>query len=805
MSKVKVLYAEYGYIEGPITGHHLIHFDGDRDLLPSQLLGLTDTPPNPTHAWLKAIGCGRLGDWFCLWWTVPNHNHHRAGVVKSKVALWSIDEISEVADISFALKQIGNLDDITDIPEEQIETIMYELISSPNPLVYTNIDFWPNLINHIWKILWPEARKNFSVQTAFSPDHISNLLMSWIYLVPESKKGSWPEDRYKRIDLEESLSNRMSQYLINKGIDSTLATYFNETILSLNHPNNLVKINRGADRCDSFIKSPSFSNAVNLLRSLNSIPISSASLDTINIKCTEAIENSLIDEDPKSILLLTNIRVSFALDVSYMKQLTNWFKIKMPSLEFEEIKLILSRLEPQSAQEWWQQSLLKCITEKILIPTPEWNILFIKILINEKSSEKIKELLTSDMEQQLISVWNYEEQPKSLENLIDFCRKNNWYNLHAKCMVKCFKASEAFEKQIHSFNNLGLNILTIDLPGEEAVEEIILRRCSLLNELMSNRTVKEPELINSLNIMEEGWLDLWLAHIEKGGAIWPPALDPEKIAHSLLDNLINEVHTEKTNEIISKKTIEIATYAITYHKRKELWDRLNPFNADSISNKVSTIILNRSNILITQEPEFFLSQKVIRLASDNDIRLSDIGITSLIQWKTISEQQVKDILMKNNWSNSSEKIGIIVNNNKWKAIAEYIYSLHLDKPEFTPAARQIKNLLSRSKRFFIIYSSAKHKEQSSATFSKNDLIPIISDIASDLAPTRLESIWIRAGGKLKSLNHHSNLEDAWLQAIRIAYENEEPNFDAIIDVLINDFPRNEILLAIKKQLASFKK
>lgn len=809
MSEDYILYAEYGYIETPIIGHHIIKFDGDKDKLPKQLLGLTDAPPSPTRSWLNSIGCAPLDDWFCLWWSTPDNNHRRAGVVKSRVALWPLNKTDEIGDISLILKNLGCLESIPDIPEYQIEIIISELITSENPLVYTDVESWPSLLNQLWKVLWPEARKNFSVQMAFMPEHVSKALGTWIYCVPESKKGLWHNDKFKKIDTDQKLSDKMTEHLIYKKEGSTLHAYFNEFITPLNHPSQLKKIKRAAEYYDNFTSSPSFSNSLSLLRSLNSVQITSSSLDPIKNNCIEEIDKKIMDEDLISIMSISNIDLSFSLNTCQIKNLKKWFTHKIPSLDFPDIKRIFEKLNEGSAQKWWQKMLMDSITEQVLKSSPRWNEFLIKILIEKETSEKIQYLIPSIMEHQLISAWKYEQPYHPLENLIRICRENRWSNLHAKCMVKGYNILEAINQQMSFFGEDGLQIIISDSPGEKITQAVIETRKNSLTNLLSYRTLEEPNLLNNLNILEPEWLNLWILHMEKGGSLCPPSLDMKELTYSLFDSLVNKKNVEKINEIISKQPIQVASYALTYESRKNLWQHLDPVNTKFMCDEISRTLMKTINEIHFQEPEEPLRQNIINSASSGSRRISDRGVLNLMKWKGIPEQQAKQLLIKNEWKNSSREIGAIVLSKRWINIAQYIYSLYSDQPDLYIAVHQIKSLLSRKKKLVIdildAFRGRGHKNQPFAELNPHDLIACIADIAANLAPSRIEAIWIKAGGEQKKLKNNMRADDAWLDAIKTAYETEKPSLNEIVDTLLDDFPNNNELKAVRQQLAHFKK
>jgi len=90
--------------------HALLEFNDDPASLPSELLGLTDKPPGyvtPGERWWPSVGCCLLGSWWALWWTVPDDEATRGGMVRSEVALWPRDLVPTIENLAAVMEELN--------------------------------------------------------------------------------------------------------------------------------------------------------------------------------------------------------------------------------------------------------------------------------------------------------------------------------------------------------------------------------------------------------------------------------------------------------------------------------------------------------------------------------------------------------------------------------------------------------------------------------------------------------------------------------------------------------------------------
>jgi len=173
------------------NSHALLHTNCTESQLPYELLGLTDKPPGTGtlgECWWPSVGCGPIGEWWTLWWTLPDENAERGGMVRSEVMLWPLNEIGLVNDLRPAMKELSGLD-ISEPNVKVLHCIAEELISGKHePVVLQDLENWPGYITALWSQLWPSARQNLSMRVVLSPPQGGESISPpWMYCIPQSR------------------------------------------------------------------------------------------------------------------------------------------------------------------------------------------------------------------------------------------------------------------------------------------------------------------------------------------------------------------------------------------------------------------------------------------------------------------------------------------------------------------------------------------------------------------------------------------------------------------------------------------
>ena len=74
----------------------------------------------------------------------------------------------------------------------------------------------------------------------------------------------------------------------------------------------------------------------------------------------------------------------------------------------------------------------------------------------------------------------------------------------------------------------------------------------------------------------------------------------------------------------------------------------------------------------------------------------------------------------------------------------------------------------------------------------SEINEIIIELCAELFADRLQTIWLRAGGKTSDLVNHGTIYDQWVYAINTASQGKINKYPkSIVDILSHEFPRND--------------
>jgi hypothetical protein len=265
------LCAKYGFKN---NSHDFLEWDGD-DKPPRELLGLTDKPAGhmiPKEQWWPAINCRQIDEWWAIWSIVPDPEAPRAGMVKSQVFLWPINEISKVNNLDKYISILVGDEQKPLSKKDQhfIDELLNELTSNDQTLIIDSVRLVPHIINMLWKNLWDEAKVNFSVRVSFTPPQAFNSVNHpTFYCVPSSLTNQWFNQKVKIIALQDGTElSRAARYLNDNNNDNTISELIKVFGQKPGNINYVGRLARAADNLDVYRRNNDAGSIISALRSI---------------------------------------------------------------------------------------------------------------------------------------------------------------------------------------------------------------------------------------------------------------------------------------------------------------------------------------------------------------------------------------------------------------------------------------------------------------------------------------------------------------------------------------------------------
>lgn len=787
--------------------HASLHWDGPPKELPTELLGLTDRPPgvtSPGERWWPSVGCAPLGQWWALWWTVPDFNSPRGGMVRSEVALWNLDQIGTVETLEPTLTLLSGGQPIVRPSRDALHAISTALIlDEPGKLAVPDLEIWPGILASLWERLWPAAREGFSARVALSPPQGGeSLRLPWLLGIPPKRAPEWIKHRV--VDLRVSpKEDRAADWLVGDA-DSTVEEVIAACPELTADLGSLRRVVRAADRLDGLRRSASAERAADLLRTLTNIAPERNAASSLKTEALESLRANVLSAPVSAVLSLANLRAEQLPAGSLPEQqLREWIDQQAPSLPLAAGLRILELLLPRQAELWWQTAVREEISTHLHAPSPEWSKTALDWISSLGTGGQIaNDLLPTDpqIERCLLSALiDARLAPTSLASIRQRAAERGWSQLHAGVLMQLYVEHEALRQQRLFTGDVfpGLGLLVNRLSGSAVVAHLIAEPAPGLERLVAERTAREPQLLGPIDPRLTAWRSLWMAHIAAGGPRWPPDCDRKSVGQELLNSALSG---EDPKGLIKALAPDLADIAFELESRQILWTPSAASESRALLAPLATILLSRLEAgQGIPEPELPLAQEVLTLTSETTTTPSPVVIVAILSWAVaISEQTViRWIKMRqyDGWAGFSAALGTAVLDKGWKRAAAEIYDLwSRGRSDFLQAAIECKPLLNWWDREVLSWSSDRHRN--TAILAKR-----LGELGGSLAPDRLDDLWERAGGDRKFLPTGGTPDIRWLAAVNLAHNGSLPHgLRGLVDALLKDLPYNDKLRELSQLL-----
>ncbi|NNP77816.1 hypothetical protein A7P54_15530 [Acinetobacter sp. Ac_3412] len=780
-------YLEFGYTS---RGHKLI---SETDIqVPIELVSLTDIPPSQPSNWEYILNCSPIDTYFAIWYTTPDLTQKRAGSVKSKVAIWPITHIFEQEEIDTVLNKLLGKNVISfSLPDDERLTILNSLIDSNSVCLTNNLEQWPNIISFLWKSLWPKSRKNLSLHCVFKEQDTTSLLNPTLYCVLGNYELSWTDKFHKIKNHDKQNRKNISEFLLDKESEGFI--YFKDLIYDYSNLNELRIVDRIINIYQEYKKNPNISNSIKLLRaSLSTEKDKNPLILKLVKETTDFINANINNLDCDQLFSLANI----PLPPEYNIDIYNWMISNIKNdFNIKKIENILKTANEKKSYKWWSEIVLAGFSYNIN-KTNELLAEYLSLLSNPVISQIIENILIDNesFETKLCDETKFSAE-NITKNFLDFCKKNNWHHAHSLAVGYFYDAKESLTHQLTFNNPQSLQSLVDNYPNSKIIYAIIEYKDTSILKFVSNRILLDKKILNHIDLGDYIWLKVWLNCLNIDNRIIPTKETKEHYIHYILNKIISNDNPEKIfNKIIQIMHIddEISNIFLNYENRPLIWSHIGNPQKNLIVNSVAEKLLTLLAVKNISQPEPFLSQKIIQLAQQkNSLPLNTI--IQLIQWHSINEEIAKYLLSHGSWQSQSNRIGIIIRQKRWKSIAKDIYSSYKNgNKQFKEIIPHIKTLLSRPERLRLKLLEARSFPTRNTIVSSSEINEIIIELCAELFADRLQTIWLRAGGKASDLVNNGTIYDQWVHAINTASQGKINKYPkSIVDILAHEFPRNE--------------
>lgn len=791
--------------------HALLEWEGTEPL-PADLLGLTDKPPGsygPGERWWPSVGCGPVGGWWTLWWTEPDEQAQRAGMVRSSVAVWRLEEIGAVADLRPIMESLAGRDAILSPSKELLGAVAEALLpQNVRPPVLQDLDAWPGVIAALWARLWPEARRAFSARVAISPPQGGDSVAPpWIFGVPPERALQWSEYRVIAIPSDPVPLGRAARWLVGEA-DKVLQEVLVACPRLPADLGGLRRAARAAERLERLRTDPQPGHALDLLRTLVAVAPELEAAAMLKQEALEILVRGFTGVPPALVRSLANLK-SFELPVegALENALDAWTTRHAPHLPLEEVPEFLKLLSPDKAEPWWHRATHAALVKGMARLEPKWAKAALLWLGLPGAAEALRTLLpaSDEAEKRLLGVTpDVEMSESALQQLRQQAAERRWSRLHAWAAMRGMPACEALQAQraLPSDQLAGLEFLVEHLPGAVVVEETVSSQDDRLIALLGRRTAREPELMRPLDARQPVWRTLWSAHVAAGGTPWPPGANREVLGRGLLEAILQG---EEPQGLVAPLAEALADVALNHPKRATLWNALSSSGRAALLPYVASAIVK---LMDTGQPVPFPEPPLVEAVVNKarNFQLSPQALAALLNWNVwLDEHEVIHWILRPKsveWAPAAATLGQALHARRWKHAADRLYELSKRFPELRPAVVACQELLSPWQRWLFSWREA------GARSVETDIAPLIrrvAELGAELATDRLEYIWERAGGERRHLKSGGPPDVLWQHAAALAHRGAlKGGLPALVRELKSDLPYSPELHELEEILSKRK-
>jgi hypothetical protein len=798
-------HAKYGFKN---NSHDLLDWDGEGQL-PSELLGLTDKPAGhigPSEKWWPAVNCGRVGDWWAIWLIEPDPEAPRAGMVKSQVFLWPINEISKVKDLGEFISTLVSQE--KEAPSETNQRVICnlfnELTSNNQILIVDSVESIPYIIESLWVNLWAEAKENFAIRVSFSPPQSFNSAKHpTFYCVPSSFTNQWFNQNVKVLSpIVTAELSRAAKYLSGYS-DGTINELIDACGLKTGKIQFIGRLARAADNIELFRVQGNASNTIAALRSILACSAKVADASDYKIELMQALKEHINKNaiSVEQILSLGNISEENIDEKNLPKQeLIKWISDSLLAVAPERLSNIFDRCRPDKSKKWWFTG-VEIGIHNLLDTTNADEKLLSWLLMDSFSSLAEKYVYTaSNIDQRLFNLTKGQQlSPVELKKLESIALNNNFPQLYSLVIYQVYSEHLLFNMLINSMKEWekGVPFLVDRLQSSTLLEAIEIEELNFIIPNVAARSNKDIHILEGIDIANKGAFTLWCMQLKNEGVFYPPNVDKNSFRKKLFVNLNSELSNELLGYIVS----ELYEYVLKLTDRTDFWKNFDSSQRKILADNLVAKVVHSPNLIVNIKQEETELVKAITVYFNASLSISSKLLISFLELPIASNEH--DILKwifkvnRSDWTMHAGKLGEIILLRQWQSIAKAIYKesygFLANKKYLQPAVVKSESLLSSWERTMVGFSHGIP-----ITSNKEQLVNRLSSIAAELAYDRLESIWVSVGGNSGVLLTHGSALEKWKHAIKAANSGAlSGGMTNILNQLLEEYPNNPDLKELK--------
>ncbi len=817
---MRVEQAVYGEVQG--RGHGLRASSPDALVAAAiaSKLDLPDAVPPGVQAWSPFVRGFPVDEHYVLARTFLDSTASRGGMVLTHALIVSLDEISHACSLTALLACLAPTASVCPTNPSAIEVQLLDdglpavpgLVGAANamagqrvsPAVRLGVEGFENVVNSLWRNLWPAFRRTFAFRLSFGPNDVVDQPSPALVCTPEQLQARWTQHRIVKPDdqVAESVSAAVlcgradaTQYLA-LGADLGVQVADLRVLSRLERLHSLVA---GQDSFDNLLA------AVRLADGLSNQQTSGVPLKD---NLLQRLAAQLPTAGCKQLLQMRNLSLG-----GFSSAPTLWSKVVLlvsklsfaPADDADLVNMVEASQNAELALVPWRAAVAGGLSAAAAHDNPGfWKAIWRWLERSDAAfAAAIEKLRTeSSVEQRLV-----QEIPARLTlakpaSSLALLRQRGWLVAHGAILAATASPLEAASQQLKVDKALdhtaGLQATLRHATPAQTLETATVLKDPRLIEICADLAVAQPEVLTGIGCEDLTEQKVWAAAIGKNHSLWSAPGNPVAVRDTVLGHLVRGTGAfTGLVEALAETPLADLTAA---PDRPNLWSLLPAFHRNLY---LSTTAIGWLNAAVAgagiNRPEPELEEAVMTSANLQFV-LGDAAVPVRTRLAIVNALPSFREEVFVSWLDDflrscralphadADQLGILVARRRWHRAVTVLCNRRLAdrRYDLTPALQQCASFLNLFQRWtFGIFNP-----------SADDKWRAFEEMACELYPTGpdCEELWSRAGGKNSDLPGWSqNGATRWHTALRSIRYGGRPNARELLAKMREDRPGNEKL------------
>ncbi len=782
-------------------------------------LDLPDSVPPGVQFWSPFVRGFPIDSYYVLARSFLDSSASRGGMVVTHALIISLDDMCKVGNLaslfdhlapslkscprSVTTLEIDTIDRAHSPAADLLGTVNALAAQGDAPVVRLGVEGFEQLVDSLWRNLWPDLRQTFAFRLSFGPKDLVEQPSPVLVCTPEQLQARWTQRRMIRPD-DQTPNSVSAEFLCGRRDVRPILRLANELGLGIHTLKELERFERLHTLLAESENFESLLAAIRLVDGLSGQP----SLDSsIKSKLFDQFTALIPDADCKQILPIRNLAL---LGFANTQSLWSAVELLISNLEFSPEddrhlqELITLSIDDSRALPAWRRAVKAGLSaaarqEKPFIFRAIWRL----AEHSQAAFATAISLLPADgqIEQRLIGDVPRQLKTSTPSRILSPLLLKSWLTAHGAALAAMQPPDEAVKHQLEvdtePSQSAGLQAALRYATASQVFASTLTHKDPRLIGLCVDLAVEHPQMLFSIRCEEIIEQQLWGAAIGKNSSLWSAPRSPYNVRDTVLTQLADGFPVD-AGLLEALAQTPLADLCAT-PRRERLWVLLPASRQNDYLQSTASGWLDLAEkgevgapLELPLQSAIMASSKLQSLLESSSMAF-DVCLAIVSALPLFSEEGFLAWLSKRLRNTrmlshaDSERLGALVASRRWKSVAEYLSDRLADhRPDLMAGLRVCASMLPVITRWWRGISEPSAEEKWCA----------LEEEAHELYPSGPDhnELWSRAGGQNSKL---SGLREPgatrWHLALNSIRHGGRPSARELLAVMRDEYPSNQKL------------